>query len=212
MGCEHSKNAILDATVHDEENQAILALWNKFLRGECAAWRKMVTTGKTEGKTPPVYWMDDFQSRMVANISTAYPFIAMELNSRPLKVKARIVCGIMEFCLVNMVTYENYGDTEGRKQQLAKIGRHHCKWGVDDAAYITVENAMMDAMRSCLGGEFTPQFEVYLRRKYCLVKQMIQDATKKFEKYNRKEALFLREEAKSRIEDLRENEQNKNIP
>lgn len=202
MGCENSKDASLAISALSGDDERILALWNKFLRGECASWLALLEAGETERKTPPVYWMDDFQTRLVNNMSVAYPYVAQELESRPLKVRARILCSIMKFCLVNMVTHENWGDEEGTMQELAKIGRHHCKWGVDDAAYVTVENAMMDAMRTCLGADFTPQLEAHLRGRYVRVKRAIQKAERDFTRANRQEASVLRSEAAARIQKL----------
>jgi len=89
-----------------------------------------------------------------------------------------------------------------KKDQLEKIARFHCKWNVYDASYITVENAMMEALRVCLGKEFTSTFEVRLRFKYGCVKNMIIDAQKSFETNFPKESLELRNEGQRRLQEL----------
>eukprot|EP00567_Pseudictyota_dubia_P013964 CAMPEP_0197464478 /NCGR_PEP_ID=MMETSP1175-20131217/64044_1 /TAXON_ID=1003142 /ORGANISM="Triceratium dubium, Strain CCMP147" /LENGTH=264 /DNA_ID=CAMNT_0043000459 /DNA_START=140 /DNA_END=934 /DNA_ORIENTATION=+ len=206
MGCEYSKNIAQINPTLCENDRHILALWNKFLRGECAAWQALVEAGETEGKTPPVYWMDEFQTNIFRNMRAVCPHIARKLESRPLKVRARIFCGIMKFCLVDVITHENRENAEGTRQEIARIGRAHYMWGVDDAAYITVENAMIDAMRTCLGAEFTLQIEIHLRVKYAQVKRAIQKAEHHFARCRPLEAARLRKLAAARLRELDEAE------
>lgn len=217
MGCTHSLtdggdpiHHLYPSAIPSDHDPEILALWNKFLRGECEQWKVLVATGESESKPPAVYWSDVFKNEMVKNISTTYPTIATELESRPIKVMAKILCSIMEFCLINIITDGGRQfctvktPEQKRQEQLQRIAKAHCKWQVNDAAYINVENAMMDALRRCLGIEFTPDIEVRLRYKYARVKRDIQKAQQIFETEREGEAEALRREADVRIEQIEE--------
>ena len=217
MGCAHSLidggdpiHHLYPSAVPSDHDPDILALWNKFLRGEVDQWKVLVATGETENKPPAVYWSDVFKNEMVKNISTTYPSIATELESRPIKVMARILCSIMEFCLINIITdggrqFSTVKTPEQKRQeQLQRIAKAHCKWQINDAAYINVENAMMDALRRCLGIEFTPDIEVRLRYKYARAKRDIQKAQQIFEKEREDEAEMLRREGHERIIQIEE--------
>ena len=217
MGCAHSLidggdpiHHLYPSAIPSDHDPDILALWNKFLRGECEQWKALVATGETENKPPAVYWSDLFKNEMVKNISTTYPSIATELESRPIKVMAKILCSIMEFCLINIITdggrqFSTVKTPEQKRQeQLQRIAKAHCKRQVNDAAYINVENAMMDALRRCLGIEFTPDIEVRLRYKYARVKRDIQKAQQIFEKEREGEAEMLRREANERMAQIEE--------
>ena len=218
MGCAHSlldggdpiHHHLYPSAIPSDHDPDILALWNKFLRGEVDQWKVLVATGETENKPPAVYWSDVFKNEMVKNISTTYPHIAIELESRPIKVMAKILCSIMEFCLINIITdggrqFSTVKTPEQKRQeQLHRIAKAHCKWQVNDAAYINVENAMMDALRRCLGIEFTPDIEVRLRYKYARAKRDIQKAQQIFEKEREDEAEMLRREGHERIIQIEE--------
>ena len=70
------------------------------------------------------------------------------------------------------------------EDRLKRIVQHHIKWNISDAAYITVENSMIDAMKSCLGSDFLPEYEVRLRYKYAIIKNTIQHEQDIFMKAN----------------------------
>ena len=162
-------------------------------------------------KSPGVYWSDAFKNNMFQNISSTYPLLAESLASRPLKQSARIMCGIMQICLSSIITEatikQNNNNNKQKRQswlqtqeevmdqyaiikkvieedRLKRIVQHHIKWNISDAAYITVENSMIDAMKSCLGSDFLPEYEVRLRYKYAIIKNTIQHEQDIFMKAN----------------------------
>lgn len=110
----------------------------------------------------------------------------------------------MEVCFRGTIAHENEELAGRHAAQIERAARHHCKWSVDDASYLSVENATMDALRKCLGSDFAPQFEVRLRYKYALVKKRVQADQNAFERSHQEEAFALKEEGARRIQELRE--------
>lgn len=211
MGCEHSKEALLiypSALVDVDDD--ILKLWGKFLKGDCRSWKERVERGETGRKPPSVYWYDIFKDMLDKNMHSQRPLIAQELHSRSLKCMAKIMVGIMQVCLQNIMgkkdehidKREKVAKIAQRNEQLERIARFHCKWDVDDASYITVENALMESLRICLESDFSATFEVRLRYKYGLVKNKVIEAQKKFEKKFPNEAAELHAEGQSRFKEL----------
>jgi len=159
---------------------------------------------------PGVYWSDHFKNGMVSNIAGAYPCVAMALLDKPLKHSAMVVCSIMEIILKSVITEQPnstvsilYPDDDDDDEpsryfnpvqqaqvntvkqvigpeRLKRIVRAHIAWDISDAAFITVENSLMQAMRTCLGSEFKPEYEVRLRYKYAMVKTTLQHEQEKF--------------------------------
>jgi len=89
-----------------------------------------------------------------------------------------------------------------KNQYITKIAKHHIKWNVDDASYITVENAIMESLRVCLGTDFTAAFEVRMRYKYGQVKQLLQNRARNFQQMCPGATASLRAVGKTRMDEL----------
>eukprot|EP00121_Abeoforma_whisleri_P005823 Awhi_evm1s5281 len=176
-------------------------LWKRYVRGELESWQAIVREKEKEGETnlePPRYWLNNFQEMMVNNISTAYPEIAAELNSRS------IVCTIQTLTmLMHLVLSAVVNDTVMDEVMVSRIAMYHYKWQVEDSAYITVENAFIGSLRLCFGRDFTPAIENRLRYKYGNVKLSIQAAERKYAKENPEEAKEKRAEGCARLQELK---------
>jgi hypothetical protein len=197
----------------DEE---ILLVWKMFLEGELRSWKELVKDGITEGRPPSVYFHDVFKEMLHKNLRTQCPKIAKELDSRPFKCTARIFVSMLEFLLDNALTRqgdhsshdESLDEKERSKrraeknQYITKIAKHHIKWNVDDASYITVENAIMESLRVCLGADFTAAFEVRMRYKYGQVKQLLQNRARNFQQMHPDQTATLRAVGKMRMDEL----------
>lgn len=162
-----------------------MVMWTDFVKDKSGRFKKLVQDEKDAGIDPEkvkygkysdcvAWWYDTFLNKMVSNIVAPYPHIGKELVSRGTKQMMAILTNLMKLVLSTVV--EEGGFAKIDHSYFLRIAGFHTKWEIEDAAYITIENACMDALRECAGGDkFVPAVELRLRAKYNFLKQCIQE-------------------------------------
>lgn len=109
-----------------DADSEIIAMWKGFVNDTDGSFKKMQESNpeKFANKSPAVYWFDLFQDKMVANIATFYPYVAVELTSRPQQEMIRILSDLMKLVLLATVETDI---ASVDKYKILRIGGFHIK-------------------------------------------------------------------------------------